>query len=123
VRPVTVQHRAKLAHHGGQAARVAEVLHQVLAARLEVQQRGHVLGERVEVVEAQLHAETAGDGQQVDHRVGRSADGRVHPDRVLERVPGHDRRRAQVAVDQVDDDLPGSLGGLIAARVHRRPGR
>jgi len=53
---VLVQQAAKLAHHRRQAAGVAEVLHQVLAARLQVDQRGHVPDQRVEVVEPQRHA-------------------------------------------------------------------
>src|SRR6185437_1283536 len=64
-----VQQAAELAHDGGQAACVAEVLHQVLAARLQVHQGGHVPDERVEVVEFELDAEAAGDREQVDDRV------------------------------------------------------
>ena len=99
----------QLAHHGGQAAGVAEVLHQVLPAGLQVDQGRHVAGQRVEVLEGQRHAQPPGDGQQVDHGVGGAADGRVHPDRVLERLPGHDGRGPQVLLDQVHDDLPGPL--------------
>ena len=113
----------QLAHDRRQAAGVAEVLHQVLAARLQVQQGRDVPGQHVEVVERERHAEAACDGQQVDHRVRRAADRRVDPDRVLERRPGHDGRGSQVVPDQADDDLAGSLRRLVAAGVHRGPGR
>ena len=36
----------------------------------------HVAAERVQVVERQLDADPAGDGEQMDHRVGRAADRR-----------------------------------------------
>ncbi len=106
----------------GSATRVAEVLHEVPAVRLQVDQGRDVAGQRVEVVERQRHAQPAGDGQQVDDRVGRSADGRVRTDGVLERRPGHDGRGPQVVLDQADDQLPGLLGDLVPARVDRGPG-
>ena len=45
------------------------------AARLEVAQRGHALGDAVEVVDVQRHAHLAGDRQQVQDAVGRAAAG------------------------------------------------
>src|ERR1700721_1032404 len=51
MRTAGVQQAPERAQDGGEAAGVAEVLHQVLAARLEVHQRGHVPDEGVEVVE------------------------------------------------------------------------
>ena len=89
---ITVQHRAEFAQHCRQAARVIEVLHQVLARRLQVDQAGQVVAEAVPVVECQRHAAAAGEREQVDHRVGRAADRRVRADRVLEGRAGQDLR-------------------------------
>ena len=44
-------------------------------------------------------------------------------DRVLEGLARDDVRRAQVALDQLDDLAPGGLGQVRAARVDRRDRR
>ena len=77
---------ADLADHHRQAARVVEVLHQVLARRHQVDEAGHVAAEPVPVVERQLDADAAGDREQVHDGVGRAADRAVDHDRVLERL-------------------------------------
>src|SRR5690606_6018033 len=78
---------------GGQAARVAEVLHEVGAAGHQVDQGGHRADQVVEVLQGQFDADASGEGRQMDEGVGGAADGRVDPDRVLERLPGQDPDR------------------------------
>ena len=76
-------------------------------------ERGPV-GDRPEVVDVERDAVLVGDRQQVEHAVGRAAGGGDAGDPVLERVPGHDRRRPDVAPDQVHHQLAGPLsGGLL----------
>jgi hypothetical protein len=105
----------KLLHHRGQAAGVAEVLHQELAAGLQVDEAGQFAGEAVEVLHGERHAHAAGDRDQVDHRVGRAADGGVDADGVLEGLAGEDLRQQLVLVHHVDD----APAGLRASTLRR----
>jgi len=66
--------------------RVVEVLHQVLARRLQVDQPRYAAGPLVDVVQGQFDPDAAGDRQQLDDEVRRAADRRVRPDRVREGV-------------------------------------
>ena len=87
-----------LAQHGEQAARAVEVLHQKAAGRLQVDQQRHARADAVEVVLGELDPEPPGDRQQVDHGVGRPADGGERDDRVLERAAGEEVARPAVVV-------------------------
>src|SRR5690606_34704032 len=69
---------------------VAEALQEEPARRHEIDDGGHLPGQLVEVVQAQLDAEPPGDRHQMDDRVRGPADGRVGPDTVPERRPRHD---------------------------------
>ena len=95
------------------AAGGVEVDGDVAAAGLEVAQQRRALGDAVEVVDVELDAGLAGDGQQVQHAVGRAAAASRRGDRVLERRPcvmmslGR-RPRAQ----HVHDELAGLDGDL-----------
>ena len=83
---VAVQQRQELLQHDGQAARVEEVLHQVLAGGRTFARKRRRARELVEARERQRHAGAAGDGDQVDDGVRRAADGHVGADRVVERL-------------------------------------
>jgi hypothetical protein len=63
---VGVQQVGNLLHHHRKAARVAEVLHQVLAAGLQVHQAGQLTAQALEIVHGQLHADAPGDGDEED---------------------------------------------------------
>ena len=91
---------AERADHRRQASRVVEVLHQEAARRLEIDQRRHVAAVFVPVVQRQRHADAAGDGEQMDHGVGRPADGAVDANGVLERGARQDLRDPDVLPDQ-----------------------
>ena len=84
----------QLAHDHRDAADAVDVDHVVLAVGLGVGDVGHPGRHPVEVVEAQLDAGLVGDGEQVEHGVGRAAEGHDHGDGVLERLLGHDLRGA-----------------------------
>jgi hypothetical protein len=119
---VEVKQVGDLLHHDRQAAGIAEVLHQVLARRLQVDEARQLAREPVEVVDAELDAEAAGDRDQVDHGVGRAADRRERDDRVLERLPRQHGRDPLVLVDHVDDAPAGHPREHVAPAVDRRIG-
>ena len=55
---------------------------------------GTLAAMRLKSSRSQLDARLVGDGQQVQHRVGRAAERRGDGDGVLERLLGHDHRAA-----------------------------
>ena len=87
-----VQQVGDLAEHGQRPAGPEQVLHQVPAGRLQVDQQRHLGPDPVEVLQGEVDAQASGDGEQVHHGVGRPADGREGDDRVVERRPGDDLR-------------------------------
>ena len=60
---------------------------------------------RLEVVDGERDFGRVGHRQQMQHRVGRAADGHHHRDRVLEGLAGHDFAREQSASDGATDGL------------------
>ena len=118
-----VQQRQDLLHHHRQATGVAEVFHQVLAARLQIHQARQLAGQAVEVFDRQLQAEAAGDGDQVDHGIRAAADRSQRLDRVLERLARQDARQLLVFVNHVDDAPPGFARDDVAAAIDRGIGR
>ena len=58
-----MEERRELVHDRRDPAGISEVLHEVLARRLEVDERRHGAGQTVEVVEVQRHARPPGDSQ------------------------------------------------------------
>ena len=109
------------------AAGRVEVGGDVPAAGLEVAQHRRALGDAVEVVDVELDAGLAGDGEQVQHAVRRAARRGDRGDRVLQRVLRDDVARAQAAVEHVHHELAGRDRDLGLARVlgrhHRRAHR
>ena len=72
------------------AAGLVEVGGGVAAARHQVADQRRAAGDGVEVVDRQRDAGLAGQGEQVEHGVGRAAAGGDAGDRVLERLAGQD---------------------------------
>jgi hypothetical protein len=66
--------------------RPVQVHRQVLAAGLQVAQHRGLLAHALEVVDGPFHAGRMGDGQEVQHRVGRAAGGHDHGHGVLDRL-------------------------------------
>ncbi len=103
-----------------------ERAHQEAARRLEIDEQGDVAADPVDIVEAQPDAGAPGQRQQVEHGVGRAADGSVDDDGVAERRRGEQRRRAAVGDDHGDGQPPGPVGEAEAGPVDgrdRRPAR
>ena len=112
---------AQLMHDSGHPAGVGEVLHEELARGLEVDQGGNRPGQAVEVVQFQLDTRAPGNGEQVDHSVGGTADGGEDDDGVLERRPGQEGRQGELLTDELDNPAAGQLGQAGTTRVSRRP--
>jgi hypothetical protein len=70
----------QLAHHRRHAAGAVIFLAEIEAGRLHVDQQRHVVADASPVVDRELHADVAGDGVDVDRRVGRAADRRIDDD-------------------------------------------
>ena len=86
VLPVTVRQSPwsrpaveQLLHHDLHPTDAVEVGHVVLAVRLHVGDVRDTRADPVEVVELELHAGLVGDGEQVQHRVGRPAERHGRP--------------------------------------------
>ncbi len=73
------------------------VHHVVLAVRLGVGDVRHAGRHPVEVVEGELDPRLVGDGEEVQHGVGRAAERHHHGDGVLEGLLGHDVAGPDVA--------------------------
>ena len=78
------------------AAGAMELLAQIFARRLHVDEQRHLVADPLPVLDRELDADVPGDGVDVDRRVGRAADGAVDDDRVLERLSGQDVGRLQI---------------------------
>src|SRR5690606_24854214 len=79
---------------------------------LQVDQERDAGAGAVEVVEGQLDAEPAGDGEQVDDGVGGAADGGQGDDRVEERGAGHHLAGPAALADHLDHEAAGVVRAL-----------
>ena len=59
------------------------ILAQILAGRLQIDEKGNVMPDRLPVVIVQRHAEMAGDRIEDGWARGRAADRRIDDDRIL----------------------------------------
>ena len=95
----------------------------VFAGGLHVDEQRHLVSDRLPILNRKGHADVAGDGVDVDRRVGRAANGAVDDDRVLERLARQNVRRLQVLPHHFDDSLAGPIGDLAPLAVRRRDRR
>ena len=100
--------------HGRHAAGMVVVLAEIFAGRLQIDQQRDLVAELLPVVIVERHAEMAGDGVQMDRRVGRAADRRIDDDGVLESLARHDVGRLQILI---------APSRRCACRSRRRSGR
>ena len=96
------------------------LLAEVFAGRLHVHEQRHLVADRLPILDRQRHADVAGDGVDVDRRIGRTADGAVDDNAVLERLTGENVRRFEVLPHHFDDSLASPIGDLAAFAVGRR---
>jgi hypothetical protein len=107
----------QFAHDHGETADAVDVGHVVAAVGLGVGDVGDAGTHPVEVVEGQIDTGLVGDGQEVEHGVGRAAEGHDDGDGVLERLLGHDLAGPDVALQQSDHGLAGVEGTVVASAV------
>ncbi|WP_162938492.1 hypothetical protein [Mycobacterium kyogaense] len=89
------------------------------AERFHVGQVRHLVPDACEVGQRQVDLRFPRDGQQVQNRVGGTAERHDHGDGVLERLLGEDVARGDTAAQHVDDGGAGAPGVLVAAGVDR----
>ena len=110
-------------HDRRQTTGVAEVLHQILAGRLQIDQTRQLASQPIEIINRQGHANSPGNCDQVDHGIGAAADSRKRADRVFEGLAGEDARELLVLVDHFNDAPPCPSGQHIATTIDCRISR
>ncbi len=115
---VQVEQRRDFAHDGRQSTRVEKIFHEIFARGLQVDQTRQLRTQLIPILERQRHSDAAGDRQQVNDRVGRSADRGIHANGILERRAREDLRKRHLLFHHLDDPPPGELRLAITARVH-----
>ena len=103
-------------------ADAVHVGHHEPAERLHICQERRAVTDPVEVLEGEVHLRLVRDRHQVQHGVGRAAEGHDDGDGVLERFLGHDLPRCDALAQQVDDGLARGDREGVAAAVGRRRG-
>ena len=114
--------REQFVLHRRHATGAVERLAEMPARRLHVDEQRHVVAVALPVADVEVDAYMAGDGVDVDRRVGRAAERGVDDNGVLEGPPGHDRRGTDVLVHQADGALAGVVGHRRAGAVGRGNG-
>ena len=113
--------RRELMHDGGDAARLVEVDHVMLAGRAEFRDVRRAARDLIEERRGQVDAGLVRDGRQMQHRVRRAADAHVDRDGILERLAREDVTRLDVLLEQIHHDGARALREQAAcARVGRR---
>ena len=118
-----MQQRLELAQQRAHAAGRAKVFHIAVADRLEIDQHGRRIRQRIEMIERNFYAGAAGDRGQMNDRIGRAAEREQHAQRVLDRFRVDQLRWLKFRADQLDRRGAGRLGGAQAIRVHGRDRR
>ena len=110
----------QLLDHGGHAAGMVEILAQIFARRHHVHQQGNVAAILFPFIDLQIDADMAGDGIEMDRRVGRTADGAVDANGVDKGVLGENVRRLAVGLHHFHDLQAGAVGRLVAVAIGGR---
>ena len=95
-------------HERADAADGDERAHAVFAAGLEVGEHGHAFADAREVVNGQLHLRGVRDGEQVQHRIGRTAERDDDGDGVLKRFLREDVEGLEAHAQHVYDGRTGA---------------
>ena len=101
------------------AAGPVHVERDVASAGAQVSDQWGLLGDAVEVVDAEFDAGLAGEREQVQHDVGRAAGRGGADDAVLERVLGQDVARLDASPEHVHNEPAGRLADVVLAWVGR----
>ena len=90
---------------------------------MQVQNVGHVAAQFFEVINGEVDVEATCDGHQVNHGVGRTANGRQGANGVFKGFARENLRNLHVLVNHVHNAAAGFTGQHIAATIDRRVGR
>ncbi len=109
---VQVQQAAagQLLHHRWHTARVEQLLHVKEPAGTQVGNERRLARQSVEQLQGQLDAAPAGDGHQVDDRVGRPTEGHHQPDRIFKCPRSQDVAGSDGLFARLDYLAAGRLG-------------
>ncbi len=111
---------AEATQYRWQTTGVVELFHQETPGRLQVDDGRHAATDAGPVVQVELDADAPGDGFQVDHGVGRTADGSVDTNGVLEGFLGEDLRQFQIFANHLHRTHAGHVRQHITACIHSR---
>ncbi len=107
-------------HHRRNSAGVKQIFHQILARRLHVDDARRAARDAVEILERQPDAQASGDGDQMNHGVGGSAQRHQNGDRIFESLARQDARRLQPGFDHLHRRSSAQLRDRHAPRIGRR---
>ena len=99
-------------HDLGHAARPVQIHGNEPSGRLQVAQHRNARAHGFEVVQGEGHLCRVGDGEKVEHGVGRAADGHGYGDGVLERLAGQDLARVKLPRDRIHEHRGRARGAL-----------
>ena len=91
-------------HHLGNAAGPVEIGRHETAGGLQVAKHRHPRPNRFEIVQCERNLCRVSDGEQVEHGIGRAAQGHADGDPVLEGLPSQNLAREQLGLDRLDED-------------------
>ena len=109
-------------HHLRDSTGPVQIHGHVATAGFEVADHRHPLTDHFEVIDAELHARGAGDGQKVQHRIGGSTHGHDHADGVFKCLPCQQIQRPDVGLHRVQQHLGGTGRTVRLLFILRRHG-
>ena len=114
---------AQFLHHHRHTAGLVEILGDILATRLEIDEIGRVLEDLADVIQIKFQPGLVGNRGQVQPGVGRPAGAGHHAGGVFQRLQRDDIAGADVLRDQVHHRLAAGDGIVVARFIGRRSTR
>ncbi len=112
----------QFSHDRRHAAGAIKAFAQVFAGRLAVDQQRNLVAKGLPILDGQFQPDVAGNGRDMDRRVGRATQRRVGDDGVAEGILGQNLGGGQVFQHHLDDALAGLVGHLLAFAIGRGDG-
>ena len=113
--------RARFAGEGfedrADSAGTIDIFHVIFAGRRDFADIRHARADFVEMGQVEWLSGFDGDGQRVQHRVGRAAHGHIEGEGVFESLVGEDVARADVLRHEIDDPATRLFEQFIALRI------
>ena len=105
-----------------QPARIVEILHQMLPRRHQIDNGWNIPSQPVPVFQRQINTNAARNGQQMDDRIGGTANGAIGANGIFKGIAGQYIRGFEIILDHVHDAATGQLRHHPASAVNRRNG-